>query len=117
MSMALWLNRNNLPSLGQRRQERPHHADRHHATWNKDERPASAVDLVIHLETVDCSVSAGARASTCLRVRRHDVAPLALGCLPLKTLRFAQGRAASCLTIGAPCALLCCAVLCCAALR
>jgi len=78
MSVALRLDGDDLPSLGERRQERSHHVDGHQATWDKDERASSAVDFVIHLETVDGSVTAPAMGATCLRVRCHDGLSFAL---------------------------------------
>src|SRR5258707_245817 len=69
--MALDLDGDDLPGLGQVRQNLPHHADRHEATGKQNERFPRTMDLVIHLETVYFCVAALAVHALFIGMRCH----------------------------------------------
>ena len=57
-SVSLHLGDDHPPGLGQAGQDRPHGVDRHVGAVQQDQRPAFAVDLIVHPETVNLSVVA-----------------------------------------------------------
>ena len=56
--MTLHLGDDHPPGLGQAGQDRLHGLDRHVGAVQQDQRPAFAVDLVVHPETVHLSIVA-----------------------------------------------------------
>src|SRR3712207_3307493 len=72
--MGLQIYSNDLPAFCEQPQDLPEHLDRADATMQQDKRPAGAVDLVIHLETVHGSVSARPSGRDAVTAG-HGVAP------------------------------------------
>ena len=70
--MALDLDGDDLPGLGQVRHNLSHHADRHEAAGKHNERFPRAMDLVIHLETVYLCEATLADRVPVIRARCHN---------------------------------------------
>ena len=70
--MALQLDGDDLPGLGQVWQNLFHHADRHEAAGKQNERFPRPMDLIIHLETVYLCIAALAVRVLFIRARCHD---------------------------------------------